>query len=92
MELSDVGPARIITSTETKERRVEAMREMTKVDTQRNYTDEQGIRYFSSYNGSRVNYPAGTRFSDGYVQPSVAGVAASESTGVSRRGGANGRG
>lgn len=35
------------------------------------YTDERGIRYFSSLNGSRVNYPTGTRFSDGYAQPEI---------------------
>lgn len=43
--------------------------------TKANRTDRHGVRYFHDYNGSRVDYPTGTRFGDGYVQPRIASVA-----------------
>lgn len=46
-------------------------------------TDEQGIRYFCDHNGSRVNYPATTRFGDGYQQPAIEGVTVWKSAGIS---------
>lgn len=34
-------------------------------------TDKHGVRFFCDHNGSRVDYPTGTKFSDGYVQPQI---------------------
>lgn len=52
------------------------------------YTDN-GVRYFHNHNGLRVNYPAGTRFGDGFVQPSIAGVTSEQPPSVA--GGATAR-
>lgn len=35
-------------------------------------TDKHGVKYFYDHNGTRVDYPTGTVFSDGYVQPQIA--------------------
>lgn len=44
---------------------------MTTATSTNDRTDERGIRYFCDHNGSRVDYPTGTRFRDGYTQPQI---------------------